>query len=79
LTQQIHDINHFSNNVMAEQVALSIGAYDKSEMAPTMSAGQPIADPNSTSTSNKKPSAQDNSQKIDSLYQFGKPHTTDYS
>jgi len=79
LTQQIHDINHFSNNVMAEQVALSIGAYDKSEMAPAMPAGQPIADPNSTSTSNKKPSAQDNSQKIDSLYQFGKPHTTDYS
>lgn len=30
LTQQIHDINHFSNNVMAEQVALSIGAYSKS-------------------------------------------------
>lgn len=28
LTQQIYDINHFSNNVMAEQVALSIGAYD---------------------------------------------------
>ncbi len=29
LTQQIYDINHFSNNVMTEQVALSIGAYDK--------------------------------------------------
>lgn len=29
LTQQIYDINHFSNNVMAEQVALSIGAYNK--------------------------------------------------
>lgn len=29
LTQQIYDINHFSNNVMTEQVALSIGAYNK--------------------------------------------------
>nr|WP_317200822.1 D-alanyl-D-alanine carboxypeptidase/D-alanyl-D-alanine-endopeptidase [uncultured Psychrobacter sp.] len=27
LTQQIYDINHFSNNVMTEQVALSLGAY----------------------------------------------------
>ncbi|GAA0309814.1 D-alanyl-D-alanine carboxypeptidase/D-alanyl-D-alanine endopeptidase [Psychrobacter aestuarii] len=27
LATQIFDINHFSNNVMAEQVALSIGAY----------------------------------------------------
>lgn len=27
LKQQIYDINHFSNNVMTEQVALSIGAY----------------------------------------------------
>ena len=30
LTQQIYDINHFSNNVMTEQVALSIAAYKKS-------------------------------------------------
>ncbi|MDE4455651.1 D-alanyl-D-alanine carboxypeptidase/D-alanyl-D-alanine-endopeptidase [Psychrobacter sp. DAB_AL62B] len=30
LTQQIYDINHFSNNVMTEQVALSIAAYNKS-------------------------------------------------
>ena len=29
LTEQIYDINHFSNNVMTEQVALSIGAYQK--------------------------------------------------
>ncbi|MEN2752366.1 D-alanyl-D-alanine carboxypeptidase/D-alanyl-D-alanine-endopeptidase [Psychrobacter sp. FBL11] len=29
LTQQIYDINHFSNNVMTEQVALSIGAYNE--------------------------------------------------
>ncbi len=33
LTQQIYDINHFSNNVMAEQVALSIGAYHNSDDA----------------------------------------------
>lgn len=33
LTQQIYDINHFSNNVMTEQVALSIGAYDTTERA----------------------------------------------
>lgn len=32
LAEQIFDINHFSNNVMTEQVALSIGAY-----APTTS------------------------------------------
>ena len=29
LTQQIYDINHFSNNVLTEQVALSIGAYNQ--------------------------------------------------
>lgn len=29
LTQQIYDINHFSNNVMTEQVALSLGAYSQ--------------------------------------------------
>ncbi|WP_350562580.1 D-alanyl-D-alanine carboxypeptidase [Psychrobacter sp. CAL346-MNA-CIBAN-0220] len=34
LTQQIYDINHFSNNVMAEQVALSIDAYNKTNTAP---------------------------------------------
>lgn len=32
LAQQIYDINHFSNNVMTEQVALSIGAYDKTNI-----------------------------------------------
>ncbi|WP_228293268.1 D-alanyl-D-alanine carboxypeptidase/D-alanyl-D-alanine-endopeptidase [Psychrobacter sp. K31L] len=32
LTKQIYDINHFSNNVMTEQVALSIGAYSQSTM-----------------------------------------------
>jgi len=79
LTQQIHDINHFSNNVMVEQVALSIGAYDKSEMAPSMPAGDPIAEPISTTTSDKITSAQDHSQEFDSLYQFDKPPATDYS
>ena len=33
LAAQIFDINHFSNNVMAEQVALSIGAYSLPETA----------------------------------------------
>ena len=33
LAQQIYDINHFSNNVMAEQVALSIGAYHQNSDA----------------------------------------------
>jgi D-alanyl-D-alanine carboxypeptidase/D-alanyl-D-alanine-endopeptidase (penicillin-binding protein 4) len=35
LTQQIYDINHFSNNVMTEQVALSIGAYSNPNAAQT--------------------------------------------
>lgn len=35
LTQQIYDINHFSNNVMTEQVALSIAAYDKTDTIKT--------------------------------------------
>ncbi len=59
LTQQIYDINHFSNNVMTEQVALSIGAYNKT---------------NSIKIADNK--TIDN--KISSLYQFGKPATTDY-
>ena len=35
LVQQIYDINHFSNNVMAEQVALSLGAYGQGNLAKT--------------------------------------------
>lgn len=68
LTQQIYDINHFSNNVMTEQVALSIGAYSQSAMV------------NST-TKASSVEAVDNetmSKQTSSLYQFGKPAATDY-
>ena len=64
LTQQIYDINHFSNNVMTEQVALSIDAYHK----PSDKAVNP--------TINKTVAKAINSQR--SLYQFGKPTTTSY-
>jgi len=64
LTQQIYDINHFSNNVMTEQVALSIDAYHK----PSDEAVNP--------TINKTVAKAINSQR--SLYQFGKPTTTSY-
>ncbi|WP_227673445.1 D-alanyl-D-alanine carboxypeptidase/D-alanyl-D-alanine-endopeptidase [Psychrobacter sp. CMS30] len=92
LTQQIYDINHFSNNVMTEQVALSIGAYDK--------AGINRNGINSTSI-NKAGSDKVNADKVGvnkvdvnqegtdkdkviyqqatSLYQFGQPPATDYS
>ena len=61
LTQQIYDINHFSNNVMAEQVALSIGAYSNA---------------NGVKTHDETPV--NNHNNASSLYQFGKPTTTDY-
>ncbi|WP_227680947.1 D-alanyl-D-alanine carboxypeptidase/D-alanyl-D-alanine-endopeptidase [Psychrobacter sp. SZ93C1] len=61
LTQQIYDINHFSNNVMAEQVALSIGAYGNAK-------GVKTHDETPVNTHNN----------ASSLYQFGKPATTDY-
>ena len=64
LTQQIYDINHFSNNVMTEQVALSIGAYNKPK------------DETVNPTINKNVDKAINSQH--SLYQFGKPATTSY-
>ena len=64
LTQQIYDINHFSNNVMTEQVALSIGAYHKPR------------DETVNPTINKNVDKAINSQH--SLYQFGKPATTSY-
>ena len=64
LSQQIYDINHFSNNVMTEQVALSIGAYSK---APSIAA-------------NVAPSVASNAitPTAVSLYQFGSPKSTDY-
>lgn len=35
LSQQIHDINHYSNNVMTEQVTLSLPLFAKQEVATT--------------------------------------------
>ena len=76
LTQQIYDINHFSNNVMTEQVALSIGSYAPPTIAISMTTANSKAQTNTTintvNINRQKPSAT-------SLYQFGKPTTTDYS
>ena len=76
LTQQIYDINHFSNNVMTEQVALSIGSYAPPTIAMNMATVNGKAQTNTTintvNINRQKPSAT-------SLYQFGKPTTTDYS
>ncbi|WP_296243464.1 MULTISPECIES: D-alanyl-D-alanine carboxypeptidase/D-alanyl-D-alanine-endopeptidase [unclassified Psychrobacter] len=65
LTQQIYDINHFSNNVMTEQVALSIGAY-KTDL--------------NKKDSNKESANTDKvvNNQATSLYQFGQPKAIDY-
>ncbi len=68
LTQQIYDINHFSNNVMTEQVALSIGAYSQ----PINKAVNKAADTTVNKNIDKAISSQH------SLYQFGQPKTTTY-
>ena len=68
LTQQIYDINHFSNNVMTEQVALSIGAYNQ----PINKAVNKAADTTVNKNIDKAISSQH------SLYQFGQPKTTTY-
>lgn len=74
LKQQVHDINHFSNNVMAEQVALSIGAYHQ-ENTPKTDADKSMNDKEShDQTANTK----NFSHNASSLYQFGKPPVTDY-
>jgi len=84
LTEQIHDINHFSNNVMAEQVALSIGAYDKARLTQSIPASTTATSPNSHEASasneieNKIAADKSSIKKSDSLYQFDKPATTDY-
>ncbi|MBB3107916.1 D-alanyl-D-alanine carboxypeptidase/D-alanyl-D-alanine-endopeptidase (penicillin-binding protein 4) [Psychrobacter luti] len=92
LTQQIYDINHFSNNVMTEQVALSIGAYDKASMnrnginsTSLNKAGSDKLNTDKVAINkvdvNKK-SADTNKiihQQATSLYQFGQPTATDYS
>jgi len=89
LTQQIYDINHFSNNVMTEQVALSIGAYDKtsvfqSKTAKAKTTEANIATAEASSTNNDKANHDETANskiinsKTNSLYQFGKPTTTSY-
>ncbi|MGP9519755.1 D-alanyl-D-alanine carboxypeptidase/D-alanyl-D-alanine-endopeptidase [Psychrobacter sp. AOP7-C1-14] len=84
LTKQIHDINHFSNNVMAEQVALSIGAYDKERLNQAIPSSTTATNPSNHEASindtsdNKAVAVQSSSKKAGSLYQFGKPATTDY-
>ncbi len=67
LTQQIYDINHFSNNVMTEQVALSIGSYTPYNAAISAATANSTG---STTTNSKK-------QKT-SLYQFDNPTATSY-
>ncbi|MFP3457140.1 D-alanyl-D-alanine carboxypeptidase [Psychrobacter sp. SIMBA_152] len=84
LTEQIHDINHFSNNVMAEQVALSIGAYDKGRLTHPIPSSTTATSPSShevkasNEMDNKVAAVKSSGKKTDSLYQFGKPATTDY-
>lgn len=58
LAQQLYDINHFSNNVMTEQVTLSIGSYSQDAVKNINSAMDKLV--------------------ATSLYQFGRPKTTDY-
>ena len=74
LRQQVHDINHFSNNVMAEQVALSIGAYSPENLAKT-NANQSIDRKKANSQTANHESSHN---KASSLYQFGNPTATDY-
>lgn len=79
LTQQIYDINHFSNNVMTEQVALSIGAYSKAGTTKTTSIKADLPSTANAKTNNDK--IADNKimdNQTSSLYQFGKPATTSY-
>ncbi|WP_352339529.1 D-alanyl-D-alanine carboxypeptidase [Psychrobacter sp. 16-MNA-CIBAN-0192] len=66
LTEQIYDINHFSNNVMTEQVALSIDAYHKAAVT-------------KKDTQKSIKNANNIADKSTSLYQFGTPQPTDYS
>lgn len=68
LTEQIYDINHFSNNVMTEQVALSIDAYRNAKGIKA-----------DTAKSTNTPNNVNVSYKAASLYQFGTPKSTDYS
>ncbi|WP_083606207.1 D-alanyl-D-alanine carboxypeptidase/D-alanyl-D-alanine-endopeptidase [Psychrobacter sp. Cmf 22.2] len=84
LTQQIYDINHFSNNVMTEQVALSIGAYDKANAFQSKTAKANIATVETPSTNNDEANNDKTANnkiinsKTNSLYQFDKPIATGY-
>ena len=83
LTQQIYDINHFSNNVMTEQVALSIGAYNSTNN-PTNNIGSNKINTDKVSTNkesvNNKGSDTNKiiNNQATSLYQFDQPKATDY-
>ena len=80
LTQQIYDINHFSNNVMTEQVALSIGAYKATNIANTVS----VSASTSANTTDDKQTGQPatgeqlSHEKPASLYEFGRPNSIGY-
>ncbi len=71
LTQQIYDINHFSNNVMTEQLALSLGAYGNNH-------NRNKSTSESTAPSISPPVSQPSNSRATSLYQFGQPKPTDY-
>ncbi|WP_243453240.1 D-alanyl-D-alanine carboxypeptidase/D-alanyl-D-alanine-endopeptidase [Psychrobacter coccoides] len=68
LKKQIYDINHFSNNVMTEQVALSLAAYNHDDYQQVKN--------RPADTDSMKHKADTN--QATSLYQFGKPTTTSY-
>lgn len=83
LTQQIYDINHFSNNVMTEQVALSISSYNKAFTTKTsatkMSTNKVSTTENSANqASSTKAKAPINNAFATSLYQLNKPNTSNY-
>lgn len=81
LTQQIYDINHFSNNVMTEQVALSIGAYAKGGNYTTATNIATVETSHTNNIQNNDDKVVDGSitsNKTSSLYQFGKPTITGY-
>lgn len=86
LTQQIYDINHFSNNVMTEQVALSIGTYANNNPIKGNNAqinaaetGEPNTSPSHTDANNKVVTQDKKTdKKMMSLYQFGQPAITNY-
>lgn len=74
LTEQIYDINHFSNNVMTEQVALAIGSYHNdrenkgSHSNDTSAANRAVISANTSA----------NKSNVASLYHFDQPKATDY-